>query len=93
MLHAEVAAPSVPGLVLIDAWRYADPRDPGWTWDARNPHVAATSEPSARIDYVLVGQAGPSGRGHVREARVIGDQPVAGTWPSDHAGVLVDLTR
>ena len=91
LLGGHKTAPAVPGLVLVDAWRAADPRDPGWTWDARNPHVAATFEPSARIDYVLVGPAGPGGRGHVRAARLVGDRPVAGTWPSDHAGVLVDL--
>ena len=91
LLCGHKTRPVVPGSVLVDAWRYTDPADPGWTWDARNPHVAATHEPSARIDYVLVGPPGPAGRGHVRDARVIGDQPVDGTWPSDHAGVLVDL--
>ena len=35
-------APMVPGLVLVDAWQYADPMSPGWTWDRRNPLVAAT---------------------------------------------------
>ena len=51
-------APVVPGLVLVDAWRYADPMSPGWTWDRPNPYVAATGEPSARIDNVLVGCLG-----------------------------------
>lgn len=91
LLGGHKTAPAVPGLVLVDAWRYADPRDPGWTWDPRNPHVAATFEPGARIDYVLVGPPGPTGRGHVLGARTIGNDPVDGTWPSDHAGVLVDL--
>jgi len=56
-------APASPGLVLVDAWRYADPGDPGWTWDRANPHVRATHEPSSRIDYVLVGLPGPAGTG------------------------------
>jgi endonuclease/exonuclease/phosphatase family metal-dependent hydrolase len=77
--------------VLVDAWSYADPRTPGWTWDRRNPYVAATGEPSARIDYVLVGLPATSGAGQVRSVRLIGDRPVHGTWPSDHAGVLVEL--
>lgn len=91
LLCGHKTAPVVPGLVLVDAWRYADPTDPGWTWDVRNPHVAATFEPSARIDYVLAGPPGSTGRGHVRDVRVIGDRPVGGVWPSDHAGVLADL--
>ena len=34
---------------------YARPLSPGWTWDRRNPHVVATFEPDARIDYVFMG--------------------------------------
>jgi hypothetical protein len=30
-------APMVPGLVLVDAWRYADPMSPSWAFDRRNP--------------------------------------------------------
>lgn len=91
LLCGHKTAPVVPGHVLVDAWRYADPGDPGWTWNTRNPHVAATYEPSARIDHVLVGPPGPDGRGHVLHARVIGNRPVGDVWPSDHAGLLVDL--
>ena len=91
LLGGHKTAPVAPGLVLVDAWRYADGGNPGWTWDRRNAYVAASWEPSARIDYVLVGPATPDGRGSVRAATVVGDQPVAGTWPSDHSAVLVDL--
>ena len=80
----------VPGLVLVDAWRYADPTDPGWTWDRKNPHVEETGEPSARIDYVLVGP--PRGRsGRIKRVQVAGADPVDGVWPSDHAAVVVEL--
>jgi hypothetical protein len=51
----------VPGLVLVDAWSYADPPTPRRTWDRRNPYVAATGEPNARIDYVLVGLPAATG--------------------------------
>jgi endonuclease/exonuclease/phosphatase family metal-dependent hydrolase len=91
LLGGHKTAPAVPGLVLIDAWRYADPGRPGWTWDRRNPHVRATGEPSARIDYVLIGPAVGRGRGRVLSSALIGDRSVEGTWPSDHAGVLVTL--
>jgi endonuclease/exonuclease/phosphatase family metal-dependent hydrolase len=93
LLCGHKTAPVVPGLVLVDAWRYADPAACADTWDRRNPYVRATYEPSARIDYVLVGVPGPCGAGHVLEARRIGEVPVAGVWPSDHAAVVVDLAR
>ena len=91
LLGGHKTAPAVPGLVLVDAWRYVDPAAGGWTWDLRNPYVRATLEPSARIDYVLVGYPGAGGRGHVRGVRLVGDRPVGGVWPSDHAGVLAEL--
>ena len=87
-------APAVPGLVLVNAWAHADPRDPGHTWTPRNPHVAASGSPGARIDHVRVGGQGhPAalGRGRVCAVRVTGDEAVDGVWPSDHAAVVVDL--
>ncbi|SDL69721.1 endonuclease/exonuclease/phosphatase family protein [Nonomuraea jiangxiensis] len=84
-------APAVPGQVLLDAWEYADPAAPAVTWDAANPYVAATFEPSARIDYIHVGAPGPDGLGRVLAVRRAADGPVAGVWPSDHAAVVADL--
>jgi endonuclease/exonuclease/phosphatase family metal-dependent hydrolase len=84
LLGGHKTAPVVPGLVLVDAWSYADPLTSGWTWDRRNPYVAATGEPSARIDYVLVGLPAASGAGQVRSVRLIGGRPVNGSWPSEH---------
>jgi endonuclease/exonuclease/phosphatase family metal-dependent hydrolase len=91
LLCGHKTAPAVPGQVLVDAWRYADPGDPGWTWDRANPHVRATYEPSARIDYVLVGPPAQDGRGHVQRAGLAGTAPVGGVWASDHAALVVDL--
>lgn len=85
------SAPPVRGFVLVDAWAYARPLEPGWTWDRRNPHVAATLEPDARIDYVFVGPPNDRAQGHVLGAELVGTRPVNGTWPSDHFGVLVEL--
>jgi endonuclease/exonuclease/phosphatase family metal-dependent hydrolase len=90
LLCGHKTAPATAGFVLVDAWRYAPSDADPWTWDRANPHVLSTMEPSARIDYVLVGP--PHGRrGHVRSVRRIGAAPVAGVWPSDHAGVLAEL--
>jgi endonuclease/exonuclease/phosphatase family metal-dependent hydrolase len=83
--------PLVAGLALLDAWEYVHPHEPGWTWDRRNPHVAATFEPAGRIDYVFVGFPDGTGRGQPVAARLFGTEPVDGVWPSDHFGVAVDL--
>ena len=90
LLGGVLTAPAVPGLVLLDAWRHADPGDPGLTWDRANPYLAATVVPDSRIDYIL---AGPPrrGLGAVRSARLAGTHPVAGVWPSDHFAVVADL--
>lgn len=85
-------APAAPGLVLLDAWRYADPADPGFTWDLRNPYQADSLIPSSRIDYVLVGLP-RQGRGRVTSVRLAGTAPVDGVWPSDHFAVVADLAR
>lgn len=82
-----------------DAWAAAGD-GPGHTWSADNPRAAAEiaqliGHPGyrARIDYVFIGSpmAHPGGRAGVVAARLVADQPVDGTWLSDHAGVLVDL--
>jgi endonuclease/exonuclease/phosphatase family metal-dependent hydrolase len=90
LLCGHKTAPARPGFVLVDAWRYAEMDATPWTWDRANPHVAATMEPSARIDYVLVGPP-RDGRGRVSSAERLGHRPVRGVWPSDHAGLLVEL--
>lgn len=91
LLCGHKTAPVRAGFVLVDAWRYASPGAVPWTWDRTNPHVAATHEPSSRIDYVLVGPPHESGRGHVLSIRRFGDRPVYGTWASDHAGLVAEL--
>jgi len=82
----------VPKLVFLDGWR-AGGSGPGMTWDNRNAFAAADHEPDRRIDYVLVGYPRDSGTGQVLGARLVGDQPVGGVWPSDHFGVVAELRR
>ncbi|MFJ1809984.1 MULTISPECIES: endonuclease/exonuclease/phosphatase family protein [unclassified Streptomyces] len=86
-------APAVPGLVLHDAWDYADPTAPAATWTPENPYAARVLEPAARIDYIHVGPPGPIGEGHVRQISRAGHGPVDGVWPSDHAAVVADLAE
>ncbi|MBM3659921.1 MAG: endonuclease [Actinobacteria bacterium] len=89
MMTGLTAVP-VPGLVFIDGWR-AGGTGVGSTWDNRNRHAAADFEPDRRIDYVLVGYPRTAGIGQVVDARLVGDAPVGGVWPSDHCGVVADL--
>jgi endonuclease/exonuclease/phosphatase family metal-dependent hydrolase len=91
LLEGFLTEPAVPDLLLVDAWRYAAPDDRGITWGRGNPHAAVTGEPDSRIDYVLVGTPRAAGAALVTGARVVGDRPWDGVWPSDHAAVVADL--
>lgn len=86
-----LTAGPVEGFVLVDAWRFAESGDHGMTWDRANPFVARINQPSARIDYVLVGLPPFSGEGAVRSIRRVAVEPVDGVWASDHAALLVEL--
>jgi endonuclease/exonuclease/phosphatase family metal-dependent hydrolase len=92
LLGGLLTSPAVPDLVLIDAWRYADPGDPGFTWDHRNGYQADSPIPDSRIDYILVGLP-RHGRGKVRSVQLAGAGPVDGVWPSDHFAVVADLQQ
>lgn len=83
--------PFVQGQVFFDAWRWAGPADPGFTWDRANPNVGEWIEPSSRIDYIYV-QAKASSMGRILSARLAGDGPEGEIWPSDHAGVISELS-
>lgn len=84
-------APPVPKQCFIDAWEYADPAAPSATWDSANAYH--TPGPTVRIDYIHLGRPGPHGEGTVRGVARFGHGAVDGVWPSDHAGVRVDLAE
>jgi len=90
MLTGKASVP-VPGLVLFDAWEATNGPAGGLTWADRNPFAAAAFEHDRRIDYVLASWRRGDGRGQPVSCRVVGDEPVAGVWPSDHFGVLAEL--
>lgn len=73
-----------------DAWRVAGGREPGWTWDNRNPYAHTVREPDRRIDYVFVGWRHDA-KGRVEAARVICDRVLTKTFASDHFGLLADI--
>lgn len=86
LLGGHLTAPAVPDLVLVDAWRLGRPVDAGYTWRRENPYLGP-GNPDARIDHVLVGL----GTAVVHLGLVGAAAGPDGVWPSDHAGVLVDL--
>jgi endonuclease/exonuclease/phosphatase family metal-dependent hydrolase len=89
LMSGLLTAPPVPGQVLVDAWRMSTSGDPGWTWRRENAYLGP-GNPDARIDHVLVGL-----RARVLGTGLVGAGPVdvggEDVWPSDHAGVVVDL--
>ncbi len=74
-----------------DAFEVAGDGTAGTTFDRRNPFAAPLREPDRRIDYVFVRGRDERFRGEPLEARVCFDAPVAGTFPSDHFGVVATL--
>jgi len=90
MLTGRAAVP-VPKVVFRDAWEASGNTEPGYTASNTNPFNAASLDRERRIDYILVGQPRLGGVGHVLAARVIGDTPTNGTWPSDHFGVVAEM--
>lgn len=83
--------PVANDVVLVDCWRSVHPEDVGFTWNGENPFVAEQLEFDRRIDYVFAGWPKARGLGHPVTASLIGAEPIDGTWPSDHYGVVVEL--
>lgn len=91
LLCGHKTASPVDGHVLMDLWRFAPTGSDGNTWDRSNPHVAATNEPTCRIDYLFAAPM-PSGLlPRVHGVERFAHQPIDGHWASDHAGVVADL--
>ena len=77
---------------LADCWRAVGNAGPGHTYARRNPYALTVREPSRRIDYVFVRGPDKAFRGEPLSARVCFDQPDGDVWPSDHFGVVAELS-
>lgn len=77
-----------------DAWEFAHPGDPGPTFAAENPLVAAPWRRIAdrRIDYVLLRCVDRAPPVTIASCHRLFDRPVDGVQASDHYGVTCDLT-
>lgn len=84
--------PPVEGLVMTDAWPQRGVGH-GHTWSSDNPHVAESTWPQRRLDYVFVSWPRPKPVGNVERAFLAGTEPVGGMVPSDHYAVVVDLAE
>jgi endonuclease/exonuclease/phosphatase family metal-dependent hydrolase len=75
-----------------DAWESAHPGELGHTFTPENPNMTDWDWPFQRIDYILVRcrqHGGPTLK--IASCDRIFDEPVNGTWGSDHFGVVADL--
>jgi endonuclease/exonuclease/phosphatase family metal-dependent hydrolase len=90
MLTGRSAVP-VEGLVFYDAWEVAGEAGPGITWSNANPLAAVGMLPDRRFDYILSAWPRAGGVGHPVSCRLLGTEPVAGVYASDHYGVVADL--
>lgn len=98
MLTGKTSLP-VPKVFFHDAWIVAGSAGgdddggtrAGVTWANTNPYAKLDLEHDRRIDYVFAGWPKAGGVGQVLDCQVVGREPVAGVWPSDHFGVLATL--
>jgi endonuclease/exonuclease/phosphatase family metal-dependent hydrolase len=74
-----------------DAFAISGDGTPGHTFSRRNPFAGTLHEPDRRIDYIWTRGRDESHRGEPLEARVVFDQPVGGTFPSDHFGLVATI--
>lgn len=77
-----------------DAWEYAHPGDPGYTFELANPLVREGEVATAvtrKIDYILVRSVLHGPTLQVAHCQRVLDRPVDGVWASDHSGVLADV--
>lgn len=77
---------------MADCFEHAGVGD-GFTFDARrNPFAAATHEYPRRIDYIFVRGPDKRVRGKPLAASVVLDEVVADVAPSDHYGVVAEIS-
>lgn len=82
---------AVPGLAFTDCWEHAGDGSAGHTWAAANPHLANSTMPNRRIDYLLVSWPRRRPIGNPLRCWLAGTEPVDGVQPSDHYAVAADL--
>ena len=81
---------------FADAWIYGGDGTPGYTFDRKNRFAALAHEPPRRIDYIYVRGPDSKLRGEPLRTRLAfstrEETPDGDVWPSDHFGLVTDLT-
>ena len=74
---------------FMDAFAAMHPKDPGLTWDNRNPYAAGgTVMPDRRIDYIF-SRNNAAVLGKLKSCGIIFKEPdERGVYASDHFGLL-----
>ena len=65
---------------------------PGFTYARENPFAAVYREPPRRIDYIYVRGPNQEGKGEPLSCNVCFDEAVNGVFPSDHFGLVADIS-
>lgn len=81
---------------FADAWEYAEPVTPGYTYARDNTFALQNGEPNRRIDYIFVRGPDKQMRGEPSNVRLAFTETAAGAagtvWASDHYGVACDIS-
>ena len=77
---------------FADCFGVAGDGSPGYTYARSNRLAASAHEPNRRIDYVFVRGPDRTLRGEPLFARVVFNQPTDGLFPTDHYGVLAEIS-
>ena len=86
------SAPYIPAFVLIDAWEACGNSTRGDTWSTKNPLVPRKAVyPNRRLDYITTTAPRLRNRGSFESCVLVGTDPVDGTQPSDHYGVVAEV--
>ena len=87
-----------PTVYFADAWIYGGDGSAGATFDRRNAYAALAHEPPRRIDYIFVRGPDRAFRGEPLETRLVFNAAAPGAegegevWPSDHFGLVTELS-
>ena len=91
-LRGEISLDAIRCVGFADAWQHGG-EGSGYTFDGRvNPFAAEHDRPPRRIDYILIRGPAGDGRGRPLAVRRAFDRPSEGIFPSDHFGVVADLS-
>jgi endonuclease/exonuclease/phosphatase family metal-dependent hydrolase len=77
---------------FADCWGAAGDGTPGYTYARANHYALRSHEPNRRLDYVFTRGPDRQLRGEPLSARVCFTGVEAGVWPSDHYGVLAEIS-